>query len=516
MTQEQLQLEWPTAPQLLSPDEIYEKANGQLLPRLNENPYFERKPPGVHGAYLGDYFSMFANTPPDGGVIAIGLANDGTIVGCLSQSTDHLNNLERAGDVFCPEARYTSKRVPVRRQDHGEDFVILVRVWYRPDKVAETAKGHAFIRRGESKKRLTEEEKRELQISKGQLAIELDPCPALVYPRDFDEDLIASAVQSFSTRHQLQYVTSTEEILERMHLGQRTGDTFVPNLACVILFARQPTQLVPGCTLRLLRFEGDQEGTGERFNAVKDEWIEGPLPKLVDEAAHLLRAQLRDFSRLGRDGKFYTAPEYPEPAWYEAIVNACVHRSYGLKNMNIFVKVFDDRLEVESPGGFPGIVTPENIYDIHYPRNPHLMKAMYYLDFVKCATEGTRRMRDTMAQVELPAPEFGEREIGYQLVRVVLRNNIQQRRIWIDADAAGVVGEMIFRTLTEDEKRIINFVAEHGEINVSQVQRLTSVRSWLGAKKILTRLAHRGLLERVGRPEGERDPKARFRLGASS
>jgi ATP-dependent DNA helicase RecG len=67
----------------------------------------------------------------------------------------------------------------------------------------------------------------------------------------------------------------------------------------------------------------------------------------------LIRSQLREFSKLGKDNKFYTETEYPEDAWYEAIVNACVHRSYVLSNKVVFVKIFDDRLVVESPGGFP-------------------------------------------------------------------------------------------------------------------------------------------------------------------
>jgi len=81
---------------------------------------------------------------------------------------------------------------------------------------------------------------------------------------------------------------------------------------------------------------------------------------------------------LGPDKIFYSAPEYPRDAWYEALVNACVHRSYGLKNMNVFVKMFDDKLTIESPGGFPPLVTPENIYVTHHPRNPVLMHAMFY------------------------------------------------------------------------------------------------------------------------------------------
>jgi predicted HTH transcriptional regulator len=121
-----------------------------------------------------------------------------------------------------------------------------------------------------------------------------------------------------------------------------------------------------------------------------------------------------------------TAPEYPKGAWLEAVVNACVHRSYGsLKNMNIFIRMFDDRLEVESPGGFPPPVTPENIYDMHHPRNPILMDAMNMLNFVKMAREGTRRMRDTMAESELPPPHFAQKDSAYSLVKVTLKNNIK-------------------------------------------------------------------------------------------
>jgi ATP-dependent DNA helicase RecG len=59
--------------------------------------------------------------------------------------------------------------------------------------------------------------------------------------------------------------------------------------------------------------------------------------------------------------------------------------------MNVFVKMFDDKLVIESPGGFPPLVTPENIYTSHHPRNPTLMRAMFYLGLVKEHAEGTKR-----------------------------------------------------------------------------------------------------------------------------
>ena len=71
-------------------------------------------------------------------------------------------------------------------------------------------------------------------------------------------------------------------------------------------------------------------------------------------------------------------------------MNACAHRSYGngLRNSNIFVRMFDDRLEIESPGPFPPLVTPERLF--HNPKNPKLMEALYHLEHVRCANEGTR------------------------------------------------------------------------------------------------------------------------------
>ncbi len=91
--------------------------------------------------------------------------------------------------------------------------------------------------------------------------------------------------------------------------------------------------------------------------------------------------------------------------------------------MQIFVKMFDDRFVVESPGGFLPPTNSSNIYSSHNPRNPRLIQALYYFDWVKCAHEGTRRMRDTTSEAELPAPEFAQREVAGHQVEVTLRNN---------------------------------------------------------------------------------------------
>ena len=497
---------------LLSPDDIFQAADSGLLSVLSEDRRIERKPSSIKPRALGDYFSMWANTGPDGGLIVVGMENDGRLTGCSKLPTKLLNDLEKCGTIYCPDARHESKRVPVRLPDGEMDFVVLFRVFYRTDKVAPTVSGHTYCRVGDSKCKLGDEEVRELQRDKRQVDFEQEESIA-EYPRDFDTDLISEFVKCVRENRGIPDSHSTEEVLELRHLGRIVQGIYRPNLASSLLFSTDPAREFPGCKIRFLRFDGESEQTGERFNAVKDLFIEGPLPRQIESIEKILEGQLREFSRLGADGKFYSAPEFPKPAWYEAVVNACVHRSYGLRNMNIFVKMFDDRLVIESPGPFPPLVTAANIFDVHHPRNPHLMDAMYYLKFVKCAHEGAKRIRDSMAEMSLPSPEFQEQQadIGHALVRVTLRNNIRQRKVWIDSDAAAFLGETIFATLTPDEKRALNFVAEHGQITVTQLQRVTA-RTWRTAKKTLERLKARGILLHIRRKGTKMDPAAHYVL----
>ena len=513
MSMEQLRLDFtkPKDLALLSASELFDIANQDLLQSIREDSRFERKPAGIHVAALSEYFSMFANTKPDGGIIVIGMENDGRATGCIGVGTGKINLIERVGDIHCPDAKYDLKRIPVLRGDGQKDFLFLFHVYYHPSKVIKTVKQDAFIRRGESKTKLTASEVRELQLDKGEVELELEPVTMLEYPAAFDLDLICHYADSFRKSRGLRRDYSNKDILALRHLGELRGTNFVPNVACCLLFAKDPTTVVPGCKIRFLRFEGEIEGSGEEFHPVKDIWIEGNIPSLISEVEGILNSQLRDFSRLGDDRRFYTAPEYPPLAWHEGVVNACVHRSYGLRAMNVFVKMFDDRLVVESPGGFPGLVTPQNIYDMHSPRNPYLMDAMYYLEFVRCAHEGTRRIRDSMLGLGLPEPEFGEKDVSYALVRVTLRNSIKQRMVWIDSEVSPIVGEAISKLLTDHERRVINFLAENETINVSQVQRLTQ-RSWPSAKKLLEHLAEMGLLEHHRRNDLDRDPQAYYAL----
>src|SRR5690606_20478275 len=141
---------------------------------------------------------------------------------------------------------------------------------------------------------------------------------------------------------------SSTQVLVLRGLGKMVDGTFVPNYACALLFGRLPSLVLPGAKIRFLRFEGNEEGTGASWNAVKDAFIEGAIPRLIAGVEVLLDGQLRTFSKLDRQHRFSPSLEYPKEAWYEALVNACIHRSYGNGHMNMTttIKMFDDRLVI--------------------------------------------------------------------------------------------------------------------------------------------------------------------------
>jgi ATP-dependent DNA helicase RecG len=492
----QTAIDFESLPQLLTPDEMYDRATtARVLQGWKEDRRIERKTANIQPKELGEYFSMWANTPPDGGLIVAGMEDKGSVSGCHHLSTDNLNNLEKTGYTYCPEARHLSKRIPATTVNGDQTFLVLFKVDHCTHKVVRTVSGKAFIRQGDEKHTLTEEEIRELSIDRGEVQYEEEPVD-LKYPDDFNMDMVQLFVSNLRTQRKAPHLSDVECLTLR-RLGKMKNGRFRPNVACALLFAKDPVELFPGCKVRFLRFEGEYEGTGEDYNVVKSEFIEGPISFLIDETARILESQLRQFSRLGKDGHFYTVPEYPKEAWFEALVNACVHRSYSLKNMHVFVKMFDDHLEIESPGGFPPLVTPENIYHMQVPRNPRLMNALYYMELTREHNEGTNRMRRAMVGMHLPPPEFKQSRggAGFAKVKVTLRNDQKQRKSWVDADAGKILGEAIAQTLSAEDLMVVNYVAVNKSIDASKcLHQIPTLSRWHNAQELLMSLAARGVL----------------------
>ena len=183
---------------------------------------------------------------------------------------------------------------------------------------------------------------------------------------------------------------------------------------------------------------------------------------------------------------------------------------YSFAGTEITVKLFSDRMEIESPGGFVPPVTERTIYHMRAARNAHLMDAMRYLGYVQMAREGTRRIRDSMREHGLPAPQFRQEVVHGVLVRVSLLNDSETRKRATDMDVAHHFGVEVWKMLQEHEVKIAAYAFRNGTIQVSEAQRLTG-RTWQTSKKDLERLCRKNVLRFVPGAY-QRDSKAHYVL----
>jgi len=142
---------------------------------------------------------------------------------------------------------------------------------------------------------------------------------------------------------------TAEEVLSRYHLAEgRNGKTAL-TLAALLLFGKDPRRWHPRCGIDFVKYEGTERRVGADLNIIKRERIEAPLVLLIERVYETIRPHLRERQRLV-DLFFEERLEYPTFAWQEAIVNAVAHRDYRYEGLGIEVWMFDDRLEVRSPG----------------------------------------------------------------------------------------------------------------------------------------------------------------------
>jgi ATP-dependent DNA helicase RecG len=448
--------------------------------------------------------SAFGNGPAvEGGVVAIGIEKDGRVTGCNRVSPEKVQALEFMGRDNCHDGRFVTRRLSVKNERGDDDFIILARVSYVEDRLVELTNGEAYCRESDRSRRLSDSEKAEIRINKGERAFELEPC-SLTFPDDFRESEIERFARQIRANRESSEPVSDIGILQATRLGKVKQNRFVPNNVCAIMFAKDPQEVFPGAYIHFLRYRGTEERPGTRFDVIKDRIIAGTILEVIRDTATTLDANLREFTTR-RGGKFFSMPEYPHDAWYELIVNACVHRSYHSKTQPIFVKMFDDRLVVESPGAFMPSVTPDNFSTNRETRS--LCSCCGSLGKLSASAKAPHELKREMSEAHLPAAVFVGKTHS---VVATLYNDIANRQNSLDSEAYKVLGEAVSFSLDPDERKIINFVVENARINVSDALRILSTTYWHTAKAKLQRLVTRGVLEFVSAKA--RDPNSFYQL----
>lgn len=449
---------------------------GQLLLAAPEDQWFDRKSARVEPRRLAESLVAFANA--DGGTVAVGLHN-GVVEGTRAWS-DNLNGLRQAAlDFTEPPVRAGVRSYPCRNSRGEADEIVVFEI---PPGTAvhATRRDEVFLRVGDENRRLGFAQRRELLYDRGQAAFESERSG--LGPGGLDRELLAEHAARIGHPDALRLLRAR---------GLLVGDELT--MAGCLLFAEQPGRVLPNAHLRVSRFSGLGRGTGSRQTLADDVRIEGPIPRALAAARDRVAAWQPVRRALGPRGVFEDLPLVPEDAWLEGIVNAAVHRSYSLGGDHVHVAVFDDRIEIESPGRFPGLVDIEDpLHTTRFARNPRIARVCADLALGQEFGEGIRRMFEEMRLAGLGDPLYHQTSGSVQLT---LSGEAVDRRL--DAQ------------LNPEARAIVAAVREAGRLSTGEVAELIGLARPTTIRR-LQQLRGAGVLDWVGR--SPRDPRAFWTL----
>ena len=346
---------------------------------------------------------------------------------------------------------------------------------------------HVFIRLEKGNKLLTPHEITKLSYAKGFQQADRE----LV---DIDFSLLLTEYYERWRNERKINNSDIKEVLFSTGLARKETGILKPTRAAVMLFALHPHDLLETkCTIRIFQYEGTIEKIGETLNLIsKPKTIEGPIIKQIADAHEYVLMLLRAGMRIPSSG-FINTYKIPERAVKESITNAVIHRDYYLKR-DIEVRLFEDRLEIESPGLFPSNITLFNIGLVRSEgyRNDLLVKHLREfpdppnLD----RNEGVVAMRQEMYKGNLYPPVFFTYPHFQDAVNVVLFNTVRA---------------------TEWEKVQTYLQSKEKYVNNEQVRKIIGNPDTSKVSRLLKQWSTRGLLIKV---ETGSKKKTKYRLSS--
>lgn len=259
--------------------------------------------------------------------------------------------------------------------------------------------------------------------------------------------------------------------------------------AAVVLFAKEPARFIPGASVQLVRRLRVGPGPGPSESR---EECSGPLPEVLDCCLEFIGRHTARYQAVVGTRREDIA-EYPEAVLREVVLNALAHRDYRLAGATVDITVWDDRIEVRSPGPLPGHITVENIREEHYSRNRRIMQVLKTLRLVEEYGEGVDRMFREMEARLLEPPIFVATSSS---VTVTLRN-----RSLVDVADQAWLAQLSAYPLSSAER--LALVIAHREGAVTP-RRLREALPDTDTSAVLAGAVAKGLLLRVGERGGTR------------
>lgn len=461
---------------LCAPPEVV----GAELLALPEGQWFDRKSGRAQVKDLAKHLVAFGNA--EGGYLVLGLWNG------MAEGVDpgRLNELRQVAlDHTRPAVRAHVAAVPCTLGSGDPGVLVAIRV-DPGESVHELPNGDCYLRVGDESRKLSFAQRQELHYDRGLPPFD-GTAAAGVDWSDLDETLLRGYVEATGASRPARSVLQARSLLTR-------DDRIT--VAAQLLFGT-PVVIPPHARVRVLRYLGTERGSGSTQQLLEggDIDLTGPIPEVIHRAADAIETLLPRRRRLGGARVFQPEPIIPQDAWLEGLVNGVVHRSYTMTGDYVRVAIFDDRMEIESPGRFPGIVDPTRPLDIkRYARNPRITRVCADLRITQELGEGIARIFSEMRRRGLAAPIYTQTAMT---VRLVL-------------SAADAIPTETLATLPRGAQRTLDTLRTAGRpLGTGEILELAGITRPT-ATRHLNALRRAGLVSWEGR--SAKDPRATWRL----
>ena len=292
-----------------------------------------------------DEIAAFANAA--GGVVLAGVAGDGKVIG---MSRAQIANL----DALLVEVSTDTIKPPVRIRTHHTELsdgrLVLLGEVPESDSVHESPGGN-YIRVGASKRLMGGDERLRLAQRWSQarfLWFDKQPVPETGF-RTLAEALWKPLLSA-------EGAAEPEAALGKLALlVDDEAGVLRAAVAGVLLCTPNPEQWLPNACITATRYRGRDRASGQ----IDAREITGPLNEQIAGAVAFAARNMQVAAR--KDPARSDLPQYSERAVFEALVNAVVHRDYSIRGTKIRLSMFDDRLEIQSPGSLPNNLTVESM-----------------------------------------------------------------------------------------------------------------------------------------------------------
>ena len=406
--------------------------------------------------------SAFANTNREGGLVVLGIANDGTIKGTQHVNEQKLNDILQVRETL---KNHVTNPKQVNLQDPDKNQLYFLYTQWAPNAICETTEAFpkAWKRVGPQNRPMTEQEREQLKRDKKIVDFEMSPC-CLYDPDELHTGVVEKFKEAILETRDAQYDLSTEEVLANIGAIIKEDNKYYFTNAGYLFFASNPRKRIGSAFVRVLRFNTSVEDWKNPGEPTFDRKFDGALPNIIRNLRTFFKdsALFRAFSKRNPAGGFTDEPEYPFIAVDEALVNATIHREYAATTPILCI-AYTDGLVVKNPGSIPQQVPQRFSLDNRVlpsvPRNPKIVEWMHDMKdeqgkaFVRALGEGTKRMHHEMAQLQLPAPHYHTNEY----TTVTLYNKFDQR-----------LEKYALKTGTETQEYANLFPLEHPEHSISR------------------------------------------------